>query len=404
MAELRTVLTTAEVPTLLSTSMVGRLPTAMATLAVLLLVRGQGGSYTLAGSLAALFTAGAALGQPALARVVDRRGQWQVLLGAVGLSTAAFVVLARSGAHHPVVSAVAAAIAGLGTPPLEPCLRSLWPHLVPDGPVLRAAFSLDVGFQELVFVVGPLLSVAAVTIAGHGGGVLGCAVFGLAGTLGFATSRTSRGWRPAPAAVGPHGSPLRHGVLMRIFLVALACGVPVGALAIVAAAFADRHGNSSITGWALAANAGGALAAGLYGAARPVVRADSRALTTAGLTLAIGYLPLALPVPVAAWIPLAALSGLALPVVLTLVFQRVQLLCPPKLLTEANAWVVTAFGLGAAGAALLAGIVTDRLRPASAVPALAIAGAVFTAAVCLLSHRDEPAAVPDPGDRHPESA
>ena len=49
MSDLRTVLTTREVPTLLATSMVGRLPTAMATLAVLLLVRGQGGSYTLAG-------------------------------------------------------------------------------------------------------------------------------------------------------------------------------------------------------------------------------------------------------------------------------------------------------------------------------------------------------------------
>ena len=48
MAELRTVLSTREVPTLLTTSMVGRLPTAMATLAVLLLVRGQGGTYTLA--------------------------------------------------------------------------------------------------------------------------------------------------------------------------------------------------------------------------------------------------------------------------------------------------------------------------------------------------------------------
>jgi MFS family permease len=389
MAELRTVLTTPEVPTLLTTSMVGRLPTAMATLATLLLIRGQGGSYTLAGGLAALFTAGAAIGQPALARVVDRLGQWQVLLTAAIISTAAFVVLAASGAHHPVVSAVAAALAGLGTPPLEPCLRSLWPHIVPDGPVLRAAFSLDVGVQELVFVVGPLLTVAGVAVLGHGGGVLGCALFGLAGTLGFAATRTSRGWCPTPSTSDTHGSPLRHGGLVRVFLVALATGVPVGALAIVAAAFADQHGSSSITGWALAANAAGALVSGLYGALRPIDKAGARTLTAAGLALGVGYLPLALPLPVALWIAAAALAGVALPVVLTLIFQRVQLLCPPNLLTEANAWVVTAFGLGAAAAALLAGIVTDHLRPATAIPTMIVAGAVFTAAVCLLSHRDD---------------
>jgi MFS family permease len=387
MAELRTVLTTREVPTLLTTSMIGRLPTAMATLAVLLLIRGQGGSYTLAGGLAALFTAGAGIGQPMLARIVDRLGQWQVLLASAATSTVAFVVLAVTGAHHPVVSAFAAAVAGLATPPLEPCLRSLWPHVVSDGPVLRAAFSLDVGVQELVFVVGPLLSVAGVALIGHGGGVLACAVFGLLGTLGFTATRTSRDWRPTPSTSDTHGSPLRHGVLVRVFLVALAAGVPVGALAIVAAAFADRHHASSITGWALAANAFGALLAGLYGAVRPISSAGARALTAAGLALAVGYLPLALPLPVAAWIPAAAVAGLALPVVLTLVFQRVQLLCPPNLLTEANAWVVTAFGLGAAVAALLAGIVTDHLRNATAIPTTVLAGALFTAIVCILSHR-----------------
>jgi predicted MFS family arabinose efflux permease len=104
----------------------------------------------------------------------------------------------------------------------------------------------------------------------------------------------------------------------------------------------------------------------------------------------VGYLPLALPLPVALWIPGAAVAGLALPVVLTLVFQRVQLLCPPNLLTEANAWVITAFGVGAAVAALLAGIVTDQLRNATAIPTVVLAGAMFTAVVCLLSHRDDP--------------
>jgi MFS family permease len=385
--ELWTVLGTRQVPLLLTTSMIGRLPTAMATLAVLLLIRDQGGSYTLAGGLAALFTAGAAVGQPMLARVVDRRGQPGVLLVAGATSTAAFVVLAASGAHQPLISALAAAVAGLGTPPLEPCLRSLWPHVFEDGHALRAALSLDTGVQEMIFVVGPLLTLLGVATLGGSGGVLAAAVFGLAGTLGFAATTTSRSWRPTPRAEGSHVSPIRVRRLNSVFLVALGSGVPVGALAIVAAVFAHQHGSSSITGWALAANATGALVAGLYGAIRPTQHSSAAALTAAGLALAVGYLPLALPLPVAVWIAACALAGFALPVVLTLVFQRIQKLCPPGMLTEANAWVVTAFGVGAALAALLAGVATDHLRGSVAIPVIVVVSAIVTAGLCLSSPR-----------------
>jgi hypothetical protein len=386
-AELRAVLTTREVPTLLITTLVGRLPTAMAIPAVLLLVRGQGGDYALAGVLAALFTAGYAAGQPVLARVVDRRGQSLVLLVAVVVSTPAFVALSLAGVRHPGVSVAAAAVAGLGTPPLEPCLRAVWPHVVPDGPVLSAAFSLDVGVQEIIFVIGPLLTVAGVTLFGHAGGVVACAGFGLAGTVGMAATRASRGWAPALPDPGSRGSPVRHAALRRVFAVALAAAVPVGALPIVAAAFAQQHGEASITGWALAANAAGALASGLYGAARPVSLPGRRLLLGAGLALALGYLPLSFPVPTAAWLAFAALSGVALPVVLSVIFQRVRLISPAGLLTEANAWVVTAFGLGAAAAALTAGVVTDELSAHAAIPAVILGASLISVTVCGLACR-----------------
>jgi MFS family permease len=389
MSELGTVVTTREVPTLLSTSMIGRLPTAMATIGVLLLIRGEGGDYTLAGAITALFTVGTAIGQPLLARMVDRRGQTGILSVASVVSTAAFVTLALGGAHHVVVSAVAALVAGLATPPLEPCLRALWPHVVSGGSTLQAALSLDVGLQELIFVAGPLLGVGGVALGGHRGGVLGCALFGLIGTIGFASSRASRQWQPAATSAYRRDSPLRYPILVRILVVALAAGVPVGALAIVAAAYAAHHGNSAITGWALAANAAGALVSGGYGAIRPITRTSATALTLAGLALAVGYLPLAIPLPPIGWLPLAALAGLALPVVLSLVFQRIQAYCPPYLLTEANAWVVTAFGSGAATAALVAGIVTDHVGHTAAVPVLVLSASAVTGLGCALSFQRE---------------
>ncbi|SHG82667.1 Major Facilitator Superfamily protein [Jatrophihabitans endophyticus] len=384
MAQLRAVLSTPQVPHLLAFALVGRLPTAMSALAVLLLVRGQGGTYTLAGGLAALLTAGTAVGQPLLARVVDRRGQPAVLVLAALVSSVAFVVLALAGVGHVGVSAVAAAVAGLGTPPLEPCLRALWPDVVGTGPRLQAAFSLDVGAQEVVYVVGPLLATAGVALLGDAGGVLACVLFGAAGTLAFVALRAPRDWRPTPHE-GRRGTPLRHPVLVRLFVATLACGVPVGALAVVAAAYAGGRHSTVLTGWALAANAAGALVAGLYGAAHS--EAEPPRLALAAAALAGGYVPLALPLPPVAWLPLAALSGLALPVVLTAVFSTVQRLCPPALLTEANAWVATAFGLGAAGAASVAGVVTDRFTADVAVAAVVLGAAAAAAVASLLTGR-----------------
>ncbi len=110
-------------------------------------------------------------------------------------------------------------------------------------------------------------------------------------------------------------------------------------------------------------------------------------MTLSGLALAAGYLPLALPLPVGLWLVAAGVSGLALPVVLGVVFQRVNVVSPANLVTEANAWVVTAFTVGAATASLLAGIVTDHLRASTAVAVIVLAGSAFTALVCVVSHR-----------------
>ena len=244
--------------------------------------------------------------------------------------------------------------------------------------MLQAAFSLDVGVQEVIFVVGPLLTVGAVHVVDHAGGVLACALFGLVGTLELRVHRSLA--RLAPDAVGAavHGSPLRHRRWSRVFVLALGSAVPVGALAIVAAAFAARHGDSAITGWALAANAGGALVAGLYGAVRPLAAAD------AGTR----------PSPAWRWPRVPAARAAAARAALAAGRRRGRLgaagrarrWCsrrstrsrPANLVTEANAWVVTAFTFGAAAAALLAGVVTDHLGARTAIAAIVIAAAAIT--------------------------
>ena len=63
-----------QVPRLLVSALVGRLPNGMVPLALVLFARATGESYGRAGLLAAAYTLGCCLGGPALSRVMDLRG------------------------------------------------------------------------------------------------------------------------------------------------------------------------------------------------------------------------------------------------------------------------------------------------------------------------------------------
>ena len=82
---------------LLTGTLVGRLPNATAAIAIVLFVRAEGGSYSLAGALAAVYGVANAVGQPLLGRLVDLHGQPRVQLPAAVLSALAMAVFAFAG-------------------------------------------------------------------------------------------------------------------------------------------------------------------------------------------------------------------------------------------------------------------------------------------------------------------
>ncbi|MEV4345652.1 MFS transporter [Actinoplanes sp. NPDC049596] len=167
-----------------------------APLALLLFAR-ESVSLAVAGALVAVFTAGMAAGAPVPARAVDRWRQPPILYGSALLSAAGYVVVALSGGRAGLIVA-GAALAGLGPPPMEACLRALWPDLVPPSAV-HAAYALDVALQEVIFVAGPLVTPAAVAIGGPTAGLLTAALLQLAGVIAFVRVPAVRRWRGRPA-------------------------------------------------------------------------------------------------------------------------------------------------------------------------------------------------------------
>ena len=380
----RTVIRSRHALYLLGTSLVGRLPTAMAAIAIVQLVRLQGGDFALAGIMTAAYVVAGAIGQPALGRLADHAGQTTVLLVAGVVGTGSFVGMALLTAPAPVLAVIFAALAGLFTPPLEPSLRSLWPTMVPGGAPLKAAFSLDAGAQELVFIAGPLLTVLGISAFGATGNIFFAAALGLVGTLAFAANSLSRSHRISAHDVAGRVNPVADARFRRVVAFLFGVGVPIGILTITVTAYGEQEDLPSFAGWALSANAVGALIGATWSATHPTRRAPQRLLALCGLLLGVGYLPLAASgLPVWALIAFAVLAGLMLPFTLTQVFDYVHSTTTPGSLTEANAWAVSALNVGIAAGTTGAGAAVSAWGT-GAIPAVVVAGSVLTLLLALL--------------------
>ena len=148
------VLRVPSVTRLLLSAVVGRMPTGMAGLAIVLLVREAGGSYAAAGMVAGAYSAALAVTSPLLGRLVDRVGQTRVLAGCAAASALSFGALATAGrGASPLVLAGLAALAGASIPPVGACMRALWSVVLADDDQLQAAFAVESTVQELIFVV-----------------------------------------------------------------------------------------------------------------------------------------------------------------------------------------------------------------------------------------------------------
>ena len=96
---------------------------------------------------------------------------------------------------------------------------------------IETAYTLDVTVQELIFVVGPLVTLAAVAGFGARGGLIATALLQVAGTLWFATTPAVRRWR-GQAAPRHWAGPLRSAKMRLLLATTVLVGAGVGSIAV----------------------------------------------------------------------------------------------------------------------------------------------------------------------------
>ncbi|MGW3496783.1 MFS transporter [Streptomyces sp. NPDC001020] len=343
---------------LLVGTLVGRLPNAIAAIAVVLFVRAEGGTYSLAGALAAVYGVANAVGQPLLGRLVDLHGQPRVQLPAALVSALAMTVFAFSGVESLPLAYGAVVVSGLSVPPLEGGLRALWPDVLRRQEQVHTAYAMDAVAQEVMFTVGPLLVTMCVSLWSAQVALVALNVVGVLGALVVVLAPPSRAWRSAPREAHWLGA-LRSPGLLALLGSFLFVGIALGSIAVAAMAYADGHGGDAVYGWLMAALGLGALVGGAVYGARQWSGAPERRLRVLVALLALCYLPLMLMPGAVAMVLLAVLAGVFLAPCIACAFIIVDRHAPSGTVTEAFSWLVTTFTVGASVGTGLAGPVVQ---------------------------------------------
>lgn len=342
-----------------STGLVARLPIAMMTLGIVLLVSARTGSYALAGEVSAAYILGNALAAVPQGRLVDHFGQARVLYVDAVLfgSASGLMVLSISEDWALPVPHVLAAVSGAVLPPFGNLVRSRWTHLLDDVGERHTAFAVEGIADEVVFVTGPSLVTFLSTLRAPESGLVTAVGIGTVGALALAVQRRSE--PPVDEQRATVRDPAPWGMLLPMTAAAAALGCLFGAQEVSTVAMASDAGHRSLAGFMLGGFALGSLSAGIVAGAVVTRRSPVRRARAGVGLLAVGasVIPL-LPGLLAVSIGLFV-TGLAVAPTLIAVFSVIEAASPRARLNEAMGFASTGMSAGIAPGAWLAGVLAD---------------------------------------------
>jgi len=361
-----------------SAGFLARIPLSGATLAITLAVVDQRGSFADAGLLVAAFAIARALGAPPLSRIVDRYGQFAVMLLATMVQLVLLGVLTAGIflGWNMLALAIVAALAGFGSGSPPAFVRARWAHIAPDTGTLGTAFSWEALVESAAFTVAPLIIVCLVDLYSPFVGLSFVVVLvGIAGLCLY----TQRGTQPPPTRARGERERIDRraaGIVLISALYYFSASFAMGALDIIAVSQGEAVSIPAFTGIVIAVCSLGKMVGAIsYGSLQWRITPQQRLQWIIPL---FALLTLAVPLSGgSAWLILAAfLIGPLYSAALTSSNLIVQSVVPRGRLTEQLAWLFAAFGLGVAFGTFAAGLAVE-------LGGFTAAATVFVASGCL---------------------
>jgi predicted MFS family arabinose efflux permease len=356
----------------------GRLPIAMVSLGIVLLVSAQAGSYGLAGTVVSAYLVANALLAIVHGRLVDRFGQHRVLPVAETLFVVALALMmwAVEDGWHPLAIHGLAALSGAALPQVGACVRARWSHVLDDGTKVQTAYAFESVVDEALFVTGPTVVTFLATAWDPVAGLVVAMACGLSGVLWLSTQRATEPPDHRQRAGAGHDTakaPMPWRIVAPLVVVCVALGAVFGSTEVITVAFAEEQGAKALSGPLLGIWALGSLLAGL--AAGLVAWRTGPELRVRWGMLALGLTMVPLAFVGSLWVMAVflLLGGMAIAPTLIATLAVTERSVPKSRLTEGMAVLHTGMGVGIAPGAALGGLMIDAYgaSPAYAVPAVA---------------------------------
>ena len=368
---------------------VARMPMSMYGLGTVLLISAVTGHYGLAGSVSAAGSVGFAVCAPQLGRLTDRLGQHRVLIPvSVTFALSVAGLSAAVALRAPDWTLFACGIAGGATmPQTGPMARARWSTLLAGSPRLHTAFSVESVADELCFVIGPAAVTVLATQLYPAAGVGTAALCALAGSLWFASQRSTEpplvAVHAAPAPSGARVRPARRARLAAPGLVVLIpvylfLGAMFVAIDLSTVDFAARAGHKPLAGLVLGVYALGSATGGLwYGSRNWHAPASRRFAVTLSLTVAGVCTFWAMP-NLLVLAPVIYFCGLTIAPTLIAGYSLIESTALPGRATEAMSWLSTGISVGLAISSTAVGFILDAFGPRWGYAFAAAAGVTAT--------------------------
>jgi len=360
--------------------LVARFPFGMMSLAFVLHIQHITHSYTYAGLALGFETAGGAISGPILGRFMGRVGARRMLLITSAISALAIFAIAIAPVPGEVLVGLCLVV-GLSSPPIQVAVRTIYPSLVPKNR-MGVLYALDANLQEIIWIVGPVLTTFIAAYLSPAIGVIIMGVIQIVGSLWFSSNPEVRNLI-IPASTKSMGRVLKNKVVianavMGGLLVGSFSAVEVGTVGVLDLATA---------GWVIAALSIGSLVGGFaFGHRSKTKWALSRFL----IVVVVGYLSVYIAPNQPVWMSIAwFIAGMGVAPALGLFGAIIGAALPTSETAEAYGWVQTGQMLGYAGAASLVGFVIDTVSGEASLLIAAIF-AIGTLAVALYSAKFTP--------------
>lgn len=347
--------TIANMPTVLFSQLLARLPEGILALAILVHVEQTYRGFTAGGSAVAVFAVAKAISGPLGGRALALFSPRKFLAFTIILCSLCLCAIALLRLNLPWLLLLVF-LAGLSTPPILPTVRTLYPQMT-SGQRLQSVFIIDASIQEVIWIIGPLIAIFSASFSTQSG-ILVSAVFLFFSGLWFLSCKPVKSIQ-LPKPRKRLGAILTSPVLITILFISFFIIGAWGGLEV--AAVAQYSHKDPYVGFVLALAAFGSLIGGFVVG---MLRITKYLLIACVLISLVGFAFAVLYIDNKAllWV-FVLLAGAATAPIIAISNAYITMTIRLSDSTEAYGWIATSQLVGASIASALAGFFADASGP-----------------------------------------